>query len=109
MRVDLRDGMWAELREEPSHAQVNLIRRALLRATDESEAAADVAAAYIAAYVSAWSVRTKSGLEIPLERAVDAPDDIIERVASEAAQLYAGKPDPKGSPAPSEPSEQASA
>lgn len=101
MRVDLKDGSWAELREHPTHAQLNIVRRALLRTGEDPSAAADVAMAYISAYVSAWSVRAADGTEIPLERAEDAPDDPIQAFAAQAAAMFRKKPDPKGLTAPS--------
>ena len=96
MRVDLKDGSWAELRERPSVAQVNHVRRAYLRINEDNGAGADVALALIQGYVSAWSVKGPDG-DIPLERAEDAPDEIVQAFALEAATLFRKKPDPKGS------------
>jgi hypothetical protein len=101
MRLDLPDGSWAELRERPTHGQVTLVRKALLRAGDEIEAAADVAVAYVQAYVSAWSVKNGEGNEIPLDQPESAPDDVVQAIAEAAKTLYTERPDPKDSPAPS--------
>ena len=101
MRLDLPDGAWAEVRERPTHAQVNLVRRALLRVGEDVTAGADVALAMVTAYVSAWSVRDAEGHEVPLDRAADAPDDVITAVAKAAGEQYRATPDPKGSTAPS--------
>lgn len=101
MRIELRDGQWAELREHPSHGQVNIVRRALLRAGEDLEAAVDVALAYVSAYVIAWSVHNGEG-DVPLSSAVDAPDDIVQAIAAAAQGLYAGRPDPKDSAGPSD-------
>jgi hypothetical protein len=103
VRVDLPDGSWAELRERPTHGQVNVVRRALLRAGVEAEEAATVAQAYVACYVSAWSVKNSEGNEVPLERIEDAPDDVVQAFAAEAKKLYTAKPDPKGSRPPGRP------
>ena len=107
MRVDLPGGAWAELRERPTHGQVNLVRRALLLAGVQAEEAAGVAAAYVQCYVSAWSVKNTEGNEVPLERVEDAPDDVVQAMAHAARKLYEGRPDPKGSTDPSERSQQA--
>lgn len=104
MRVDLPDGQWAELRERPTVNQLNLVRRAMLRISADPGAGADVALAYVEAYVSAWSIRNPQGQAVTLEQAGDAPDELVQAIALEAAKLYRERPDPKGLIASSPPS-----
>lgn len=94
-RIDLPDGQWAQLRERPTHAQLNVLRRALLRAGDEAEAGADVALAYVSAYVEAWEVKDLAGNQVPLDTAATAPDDIVSAIAGECKERWLGRPDPK--------------
>lgn len=101
MRLELRDGQWADLRERPTLAQANLVRAAYVAAGGDSAAVVDIAAAAVAAYVSDWHVLGEDGHELGIDQVQDAPDDVVQAIAAEALRIFRGAPDPKGSTAPS--------
>lgn len=95
MRVPLRDGMWAELRERISHGAVKSVIRAT--AVDDLE----LMSAITTAYVSGWNVRDTDGQEIPFD-APDAFDRLTEDVAqalfAEVLPLWKGRRDTSPTP-----------
>lgn len=99
MRLDFRDGQWAELRERLTYAQARDVRRASLAIRSDTQALADFDIALVRAYVSAWEVRGIDGVAVQLEWPEFAPDDIIQSISARALEVWNGQPDPKGTPA----------
>jgi hypothetical protein len=91
MRVELRDGMWAELRDVISHGQDKEIRRARAAfAEDPASTAGNVDTTALRVYVKAWSVQDPNGESIPLEAedAIDRmPSDLADAVITEINKL----------------------
>lgn len=102
MRVDLRDGQWADLRERLSYAQARDVRRASLAIRDDPLATADFDIAIVRAYVSAWHVLGLDGAAVPVDTPEAAPDDIIQRLLAWTLDIWNGQPDPKDTPASSD-------
>lgn len=75
MRIDLRDGQWAEIRDVISHGAAKAVVRAS-RADD-----LELMNATTMAYVKAWDVKDPDGLPVPF----DAPD-AFDRLPSDVAQ-----------------------
>lgn len=97
MRLDLRDGQWAELRERISHAADKDIKRAYVALRGDPAAVVDIATLYVRTFVSAWSVRDIDGQTIPLDEpnAADRlPDDIADALSERALMLYKTSTDP---------------
>ena len=92
MRVELRDGQWADLRERITHGQDKLITRARrLAREDVDETTADVTA-LLRAFVGEWSVNDLDSKPIPLSDADAfdrAPSDIIDTLVGACLPLYA--------------------
>ncbi len=93
MRLDLRDGQWAELRERINHGTDKHLKRTWRQGKSDIAYAFDIDTELGRAFVSAWSVRDIDGISIALTDA-DAierlPDDIADAIASEAARLWTG-------------------
>lgn len=93
MRLELRDGQWAVLRERITHAEDKRLKRVYRAGKDDPEVAFDIDTVLVRVYVTAWEVRDLDGALIPLgdENAQDrAPDDIINDLSVAAAELWAG-------------------
>jgi hypothetical protein len=106
MRIDLRDGMWAELHEHLTHAEDKRIkaqyRKSLDTEGDDSEGDA-LNTLVVRIYTKAWHVLDRDGNAIPLsdEDAIDrAPDDVIDTLVPECSKLWKAHLAPK-EPTPS--------
>jgi hypothetical protein len=91
MRIELRDGMWAELREHITHADDKRIKSAYRKADKDEDAVDDLNTLVVRIYAKAWNVLDPDGRPIPLEDvdAIDrAPDDIIDALVPECSQLW---------------------
>jgi hypothetical protein len=92
MRVELRDGQWAELREHITHAQDKEIRRAQMRSRRDPETAVgDGDTAALRVFVQSWNVLDVNGDPIPITDpdAIDRmPADLADIVAVEVDALY---------------------
>jgi len=93
MRVDLRDGQWAELRERISHGADKRIRLMRHRGSTDPDALLETGDLLIREFVTAWHVLDVDGSAIPLGDA-DAtdrlPEDIADVIIDAAAELYNG-------------------
>lgn len=103
MRIELRDGQWAELRERITHGTDKVLKKAVQRGIDDTPERVEVDTAIVRAFVRDWYVKDPDGALIPIadEDAIDrAPDDIIDKLAIAAAELWVGATVPK-EPTPS--------
>lgn len=93
MRLELRDGQWADLRERISHGADKRIKIANRKGKTDDAAALEIDDVLIREYVTAWNVLDVNGSAIALDDA-DAtdrlPEDISDAIAVAAATLYAG-------------------
>jgi hypothetical protein len=91
MRVELRDGQWAELRERITHADDKALKKAHIRGEQEAEAKLDWADLLTATFIRDWHVLDIDGQPIPwegvgsLER---APDDVVDALWEPTFALY---------------------
>jgi hypothetical protein len=93
MRIELRDGQWADLRERITHAQDKAIKKAYAKGLTEPDAKYDFDTVIAREFARAWDVNDPDGKPIPLtdEDAIDrAPDDVVERIVEEATPLWTG-------------------
>lgn len=85
MRVTLRDGQWAELRERINHGQAKALKRA------ERDDEFDLQTEVIRQFVTAWDIKDIDGIPIALTDA-DAVDRLPSGIADElfvaAADAY---------------------
>lgn len=91
MRVELRDGQWAELRERITHAQDKTLNRAWRAGKADPMVVDEIDTVLVRVFVSSWHVLDPAGAAIPLDDpdAVDrAPSDIVDKLAVEAAQIW---------------------
>ena len=91
MRVDLRDGQWAELRDRITHATDKDIKRSRARGMQNGEDAFDWTTVIVRAFVREWSVKDPDGQPIPLtdpDAIERAPDDIIDELWPLAADAW---------------------
>lgn len=89
MRVELRDGQWAELRERINHGADKRIRRAYIVSNREDVVEAQTVK--LREFVIAWAVNDPDGKPIPLEDpdAIDRlPEDIADVLSEEADKHY---------------------
>ena len=87
MRIELRDGQWADLREHISHGQDKDIKRAQMRSRlDPGGSAFEGDTVALRTFIRAWSVNDTDGAPIPLTDA-----DAIERMPSDIADDIAAK------------------
>jgi hypothetical protein len=92
MKVTLRDGQLAELRERITHGQDKEISKARRKVRDDVEDTGSDIDALLRAFVSSWNVKDVDGKPINLEDgdAFDrAPSDIIDTLVGEVIPLYA--------------------
>lgn len=101
MRLDLPGGQHADLRDRLTYGQGRAVRVALLALEADRAALADLDLALVEAFVADWHVLSIDGGAVPLADAASAPDDVIQAIALAAMDLWKGKPDPKGTTAPS--------
>lgn len=91
MRIELRDGQWAELRERITHAVDKDIKKAHMRGRSDPVESFELDTVITRAFVRDWNVRDPDGAAISLTDAdaiERAPDDIIEVLAKAAAQQW---------------------
>jgi hypothetical protein len=91
MRIDLRDGQWAEFRDGITHGQDKEVKRAYIARRNDPEAAVEIATVLIRVFVKDWYVKDVDGQPIPTD-AADAidrmPDDIADILSERALDLY---------------------
>jgi hypothetical protein len=108
VRLPLADGQYAVLRDRLTYGQGRQVRLALLAAEKDRAAMADLDLALIGAYVSEWSVRDLAGEFVPLDKAAEAPDDVVQAIALAAMDAWKGRLDvPKATAARSRSSRRA--
>lgn len=92
MRLELRDGQWAELRERISHGadkRIKIARRSRDTVAEELE----IDDVLVREFVTAWHVLDVDGQAIPLDaadRTDRLPEDISDAIATKAVELYTG-------------------
>lgn len=104
MRIDLRDGQWADLRERITHATDKEIRNARTVSFKNDGQAFDWTTTLVRAFVRDWHVQDPDGVPIPIADAdaIDrAPDDIVDVLFEAAAAAWIGATDPNPSTPPS--------
>jgi hypothetical protein len=94
VRLELRDEQWAELRDRLTYGQAREVRVAYIGAGGTG--LADLDMAFVRAYVADWRVLSLEGAPLSIDRATDAPDDIIQAIAEKCLAIWNGSPDPKG-------------
>ncbi len=93
MRLELRDGQWAVLRDRIDHGADKRIKLARQRGKDDDEALVNIDDTIIREFVTAWHVMDPDGTVLALEdpTAIDRlPDDIADAIATRAAEIYIG-------------------
>lgn len=93
MRLELRDGQWADLRERISHGADKRIKIAWRRGQNDETQTLELDDVLIREFVTVWHVLDVDGQAIPLADA-DAtdrlPEDISDAIAVAAGELYRG-------------------
>jgi hypothetical protein len=93
MRIELRDGQWAELRERITHGTDKELKRAIQRGKDDPPERFTVDTVLVRAFTRTWHVLDPDGAVILLADAdaIDrAPDDIVDKLALAALDLWTG-------------------
>jgi hypothetical protein len=96
MRIELRDGQWAELRERITHADDKVIKRVYVVRRDPEDAV-EWQTTMVRVFVRDWNVSDLDGKPIPITDAdaIDrAPDDIIDTLTEPAVDLYKPSTEP---------------
>lgn len=89
VRLPLVDGgQWAELRDRLSYGAAHDVRVAFVRMESSLEGAADLDIALVRAYVVAWHVIDLEGNTVPLDAPETAPDDVIQKIALTALDIW---------------------
>lgn len=104
MRIELRDGQWADLRERITHGEDKELKRAYRRSRDIPDARYDFDTLVVKTYVRAWSVTDPDGNAIAVTDAdaIDrAPDDIIDALLRPAIEAWTGAQLPNAPTPPS--------
>jgi hypothetical protein len=102
MRVELRDGQWAELHERLTHAEDKALKKMRVRGQDDKTIYFDWQTELVRTFTKRWHVLDRDGQAIPLEDAdaiEQAPSDITEALFEPASDLYLGATVPN-SPTP---------
>ncbi len=98
MRLDLRDGQWAELRERITHGAHKRIKLAIRKGNEDDAAAIELDDILIREFVTEWHIRDLAGELVPLTDA-DAtdriPSDIADVLWRAAVDLQQGATTPK--------------
>jgi hypothetical protein len=95
MNIDLGEGQSATLRERLTYGQARGVRAAYFAQETNPIAKADLDLALVRAYVSGWTVMDTDGRAVSLDTPELAPDDVIQVIAKEAADLFGGTDLPK--------------
>lgn len=88
MRLELADGQWAELRERLTYGQAHGVRAAYFAIESNPQAKADLDIALVRAYISNWHVLDVNGQAVSLDTPEQAPDDVIQAISQQAADLF---------------------
>jgi hypothetical protein len=88
MRLELADGQSATLRDRLTYGQAHGVRAAYFAIERDPALQADVDMALVRAYVSAWHVLDVDGNAVSLDAPEQAPDDVIQAIAQQAADLF---------------------
>ncbi len=104
MRIELRDGQWAELRERITHGEDKALKLVVRAARRDPDQAFDFDTAVVRTFVVAWEVRDLKGEPIRLDApdAIErAPSDVIDLLVEQATKLWTGATSTVPTPAPS--------
>lgn len=98
MRIELRDGQWADLRERITHGQDKVLKKALAAAKGNDAAAIDFDTIVVGIFLRDWYVKDPDGNPIPATDAdavERAPEDIVDLLVDKGVELYTGATVPK--------------
>lgn len=101
MRIELRDGQWAELRERITHGADKELKRLYRKMRTEPDLAPDFETLLARTFVSSWHVIDPDGAAVPLADAdaIDrAPDDVVDAVIPVAWEAWTGIKTPTPTP-----------
>lgn len=104
MRVELRDGQWADLRERITHGQDKELKRAHRRGREDPDQQPEFMTVLVRTFVRSWHVLDPDGQAIPLDEpdAIDrAPDDIVDALFGPAWTAWTGATIPEAPTPPS--------
>jgi hypothetical protein len=93
MRVELRDGQWADLRERINHGTDKEIKVAAARSRSDPGLAFDWQTTIVRAFVREWHVLDPDGVAIPIadpDAIERAPDDIIDELFEKSSDAWLG-------------------
>ena len=93
MRLELRDGQWADMRERITHATDKHLKVTIQRGKADPEESFDLDTELARAFVRDWNVQDPDGQSIPIGDAdaiERAPDDIVDALARKAVELWTG-------------------
>jgi hypothetical protein len=100
MRIELRDGQWAEMREHITHAEDKALRKAHWRGREDEDARGEYETLMVRTFTRTWHVLDATGAEIPYsdDDAIDRADhDVVDTLYGRAAQFYTGATNPNQS------------
>lgn len=104
MRIDLRDGQWADLRDRITHGQDKVILKAHRRGAANPDEQVDFETILVRQFVRSWNVLDPDGQAIPLDDgdAIDrAPEDIVDELFKAAVTAWTGATIPAAPTPPS--------
>jgi len=104
MRLELRDGQWAELHERLTHAEDKALKKLRIQGQDDRTLYFDWQTEIVRTFTKRWHVLDREGQSIPLEDpdAIErAPSDILEALFEPASDLYLGATVPNAPTPPS--------
>lgn len=106
MRVELRDGQWAELRERLSHGDRKRLIKAYRAASGDDAATLDCQTLIVALHLRTFHVLDVDGEAIPTdgdreEAVLRFPADIADTLLGEASDVFAENRDPNPPTPPS--------
>lgn len=93
MRIELRDGQWAELREHITHGTDKDIKRARTASMKDDTVAWDWVTVLVRAFVRDWHVSDPDGNPIPItdpDAIERAPDDIVDTLFPLTVEQWTG-------------------
>jgi hypothetical protein len=103
MRIELRDGQWAELRERINHGEKKMLMRAVQAGQRDESLIFDYETVLVRVFLRAWSVKDIDGNPIDLadgDAIERTPADIFDELSDAAERLYLEATVPNGSTPP---------
>jgi len=90
MRLELRDGQWADLRERIDHGAHKRIKVAIRKGSEDDALAVELDDVVIREFVTAWNVLDLEDNAIPLGELDRVPSDIADALLQGALDAYQG-------------------